>query len=154
LEDKETGIKLPQIVFYGRADGLIDLYSIVRFDEKTVWEAINSINMKYEDWSARKEYVGAKPILSIYLELKEDANAEMLANTIHEHLLHNIAFYTEAIQEMETKPIKITLLAPGSFQRYYDKKRSEGADLAHLKPPHMNASDEVIRNLVGEKTQT
>jgi hypothetical protein len=50
---------------------------------------------------------------------------------------------------LEVFPLRITLLAPGSFQRYLDEKRKEGVNLAQLKPPHMNALDTVIRSLVG-----
>ncbi|MDP2920583.1 MAG: GH3 auxin-responsive promoter family protein [Dehalococcoidia bacterium] len=150
LEDKRAGIKLPQVIFYSRADGLIDLYSIVKLDERTVWQAIDNTGFKYEDWSARKEYKGSEPILRIYIELKENADTKNLESLIHEQLIKGCHFYEEAIGEMQTNPIQVTLLQPGSFQRYYDKKRTEGADLAHLKPPHMNTTDEAIKSLSGD----
>lgn len=153
LADKETGIKLPQAIFYSRADFLIDLYSIVRLDERTIWQAIDDTHVKYEDWSARKEYIGSKPILQIYIELKENSDAKTMEKLIHEQLIKGCPFYKEAIEEMQTNPVQVTLLQPGSFQRYYDKKRAEGADLAQLKPPHMNAIDVAIRDLLGDKKQ-
>jgi hypothetical protein len=148
LEEKETGIKLPQVVFYSRGDGLIDLYSIVRFDEKTIWQAINAIDVGYEDWTARKEYENAMPVLRIYIEPKQDADAKKLENIIHKQLTTTDVFYAEAIQEMETNPIRVVLLAPGSFDHYYAQRRLEGTDMAHLKPPHMNASDQSISELL------
>jgi hypothetical protein len=44
--------------------------------------------------------------------------------------------------------IKITQLPRGSFARYTSKKRSEGADLAHLKPPHINPPQNLISTLL------
>jgi hypothetical protein len=45
------------------------------------------------------------------------------------------------------QPVRVTIVTPGTFQRYYEEKRKEGADLAHLKPPHMNASDAIVQRL-------
>ena len=53
------------------------------------------------------------------------------------------------LQDMlDLQPLKVTLLAEGSFQRYYNTKQEAGADLAHLKPRHINAFDEEIRELL------
>ena len=148
LEEKETGIKLPQFMFHARADDLIDLYSIIRLDERTIWQALDNTNVSYEEWSARKEYEGDWPALRIYIELKKETKAEVLEHLLHEQLLAMSPLYREAIGEVESKPVKVTLLSRGSFQRYYDEKQKAGADLAHLKPPHMNASDSVIQNIL------
>jgi len=148
LEDKEAGIRIPQMNFFSRADYLIDLYSIVRLDERTVWQAIDNTKIDYEDWSARKEYEGSLPILRIYIEPKGEIEKQKLEHLIHRNLQAINPLYTEAIEEMGTNPVKVTLLSKGSFQYYYEAKRKEGADLAHLKPPHMNATDVAIQALV------
>ena len=148
LQDKEAGIKLPQAIFYSRADFLIDLYNIVRLDERTIWQAIENTGFRFEDWSARKEYSGSIPKLRIYIEPKESIDAKKLENLINEQLIKTCPLYEEAIGEMQTNPVMVTLLQPGSFQRYYERKRSEGADLAHLKPPHIDASDETIKMIL------
>ena len=49
---------------------------------------------------------------------------------------------------LDINPLHVTILPSGSFQHYYNRRKGEGCDLAHLKPPHMNASDEVIRDLL------
>jgi hypothetical protein len=49
---------------------------------------------------------------------------------------------------LEVDPLKLTILPKGSFQRYLETKKKAGFDLAHLKPPHMNASDKVIETLL------
>lgn len=46
------------------------------------------------------------------------------------------------------RPLRVTILPAGSFQRYYENRKKAGADLAHLKPPHMNASDAIVEDLV------
>ena len=47
--------------------------------------------------------------------------------------------------------LKVTVLESGSFNEYQQVKVAQGADMAHLKPPHMNASDEVIQLLLGSQ---
>jgi len=53
---------------------------------------------------------------------------------------------------MDLKPIKITFLPKGTFQNYAARRQAEGADLAQLKPPHINPSDEVL-SLLGAKVE-
>lgn len=148
LEKEETGIKLPQFIFHARADGLIDLYSIVRLDERTIWQALEDTNVSYEEWSARKEYEEGWPILRFYIELKQEIKTNVLEHLLHKHLQAISPLYEEAIGEVESNPVRVALLPRGSFQRYYEEKRKAGADLAHLKPPHMNPSDTVIQDLL------
>jgi len=148
LRDEETGINLPQITFKSRADGLIDLGGLTRLDEKTVWQAIANTGIKYEDWSARKEYAGDTTCLRIYLELKESREADELEEMIDRRLREIDVNYREVGDILGLQPVRVTLLSPGTFQRYYEEKRSEGADLAHLKPCHMNAQDTVIQELL------
>jgi hypothetical protein len=49
------------------------------------------------------------------------------------------------------RPLRVSLLPAGSFQRYYEEKQRSGADLAHLKPSHMNPSNAVIKELINLK---
>ena len=44
--------------------------------------------------------------------------------------------------------VEVELLPKGSFAKYTSQRQAEGADLAHLKPPHINPSDEVLTLLV------
>jgi hypothetical protein len=148
LEDEEAGIKLPQMVFESRADDLIDIAGFTRLDEKTIWQAIANTGIKYEDWSIRKEYDNDRPILHLYLEPKQAIAAEDLERLIHQELKSINRDYRDLEEMLGLKPLRVTILPAGSFQRYYEMKQKEGADLAHLKPPHMNASDAIIQNLL------
>jgi hypothetical protein len=44
--------------------------------------------------------------------------------------------------------LAVTLLYPGTFQAYMQEKQAMGADLSHLKPAHMNPSDDTIQMLL------
>jgi len=46
--------------------------------------------------------------------------------------------------------VKVTLLPRGSFAGYTAQRIAEGADLAHLKPPHINPSDKVLNLLLSK----
>lgn len=45
------------------------------------------------------------------------------------------------------RPLKVTLLKPGAFANYTKQRQKEGADLAHLKPPHINPKDKMLEAL-------
>jgi hypothetical protein len=148
LEDEEIGIALPQMVFHSRVDDVIDLAGFTRLTEKDIWQAIEEAGVAYVDWTARKEYLARKPILHLYIELKHERNKEEVRQTI----LHRLREIHKPLGELEDMlgidPLKVTLLPPDSFARYTLERQREGADLAHLKPPHMNASDEIIEGFV------
>jgi len=154
MEDKEAGIKLPQMVFESRADDLIDIAGFTRLDEKTMWQAITNTGIKYEEWSARKEYREDKPVLHLYIELKEEINTEELEKLIHRELANGDPGYRDLENMLGIRPLRVTALPAGSFQQYYEEKRKEGVTLAQLKPPHMNASDAAIETLVGNMTES
>jgi hypothetical protein len=46
--------------------------------------------------------------------------------------------------------VEITLLPRGAFANYTSQRQAEGADLAHLKPPHINPSDKVLSLLLAK----
>jgi hypothetical protein len=146
--DDDAGINLPQIAFKSTIGGLIDLAGLARLDEKTVWKAIVNSGLKCEEWSARKEYEQNQTYLRLYLELKENMEPDEIAQIIDKQLRAIDVDYRDIGEQLGLKPVKVTLLVPGTFQRYYETKQKEGADLAHLKPPHMNPSDAIIENLL------
>jgi phenylacetate-coenzyme A ligase PaaK-like adenylate-forming protein len=151
LEDKEAGIKIPQMLFESRADDIIDIAGFTRLDEKTVWQAIVNTGIKHEDWTARKEYEEKNAFLHVYFEAKEDIEAKDIIVLLHRELKHLNKDYANLENMLTIKPLRVTLLPAGSFQSYYEARQKEGAALAHLKPPHMNASDKVISSLLESK---
>ena len=149
LCDKEMGVNLPQMLFQSRVDDVIDISGFVRLDERTIWQAIQSIGIPYEDWCARKEFFQGRPQLHIYLELKGDLkNSQQIEELLDHQLAALDKEYDNLTQMIEIKPVKVTLLAQGTFEKYTHGKQAAGFDLAHLKPPHMNASDAIIEELL------
>lgn len=148
LQDEETGIKMPHVVYHARARDLIDIAGFTRLGQKTIWRAISNTGLKYEEWTIRKEYDHSQPIMHLYVELKEKVAAEEVEQLVHQQLKAIDADYSNLESMLGIWPLRVTILPLGSFQRYYEEKHKAGADLAHLRPPHMNASDEVIGDLL------
>lgn len=149
LLDKETGISLPQMSFVGRSNEFIDLAGFTGLiDERMVARAINDTGIDYKEWAIRKEVSDGGPILRLYIEPAQKVERETLRRKVHEALKSINSFYAD-YEAMIAKPaLEVTLLRPGTFQAYTTEKQSIGADLAHLKPPHMNPTDEVVQTLL------
>ncbi len=153
--NEKLNIDIPQMVFEKRADELIVIFGFGHLTEKLIWEAIENTGIPYVDWTARKEVIEDKPALHIYLELKGNyiASEQIVAASVYDELekldsvyhfnLHKFA-YGDAISFLGLKPIKVTLLPQGAFSSYISQRQAEGADLGHLKPPHINPSDKVL----------
>ncbi len=148
LRDDETGVNLPQLVFQHRAADTIDLAGLATLDEKTIWSAIANTGIKYTEWSACKEYDQNQSFLRLYLELSEEREVGEVEHLIDEQLKAVDSDYRDIDYYLEVQPVRVTLLAPGTFQRYMSEKAKEGADLAHLKPPHINPPEEVIQRVL------
>jgi len=144
LEDKELSVGLPQMVFYSRADAIIDLASIVRLTEKGVWQAIADAGFPYTDWVARKEYHNGEVVLHLYIEPKSQVPLEDVRARIRKNLETIEPSYAALGEFWNVDPLRVTLLHPGAFQNYYETRQRDGADLAHLKPPHMNPPDSAV----------
>ena len=149
LKDTESGINLPQMSFVGRSNDLIDLAGFTGpIDEKMVWKAINFSGIEYKEWAMRKEISDGEPILRLYIELVAPIDKETICQKVHEALKKYNSFYAD-YEAMIGKPaLAVTLLYPGTFQAYLQEKQAMGADLAHLKPAHMNPSDDTIQMLI------
>jgi len=153
LRNSNLNINIPQMTFYGRASDIIDFEAFTHafFTEKMLWQGISNIGCDYVDWVARKEVIKNSPMLHIYIELKEGQTngAEELTASLHEELKTLNEDYDDLERFFGFKPLKVTVLPQGAFNRYMQQRRDEGADIAHLKPPHMNPKDRVIESLLG-----
>ena len=145
LKNENLGIDIPQMAFERRADELIDIAGFLRVTERTIWQAIENTNIPYADWTARKEVVEDRPLLHLYIELKDGyiASERGMATAVLEQLrkFDEGTFYSGLESMLSLNPIKITLMPEGAFANYIAQRRAEGADLAHLKPHHINPSD-------------
>lgn len=149
LRDEVAGIDLPGMICSGRADGLIDLAGFTGLmDEPMVWRAIHDAGIPYEDWTVRKEFDGDWAFLHLYIEFKEPMTPEEAEHRLNESFMKHNQFYADLVNMLEVHPLRVTILPTGTFRAYYLEQQAAGADLAHLKPPHMNPSDTIVNALL------
>ena len=159
--NEKLNIDIPQMAFERRIDGLIDISGFGRLTEKVISDAVENSGISYVDWTARKEMIDDKAALHIYLELKDNymAGEKGVAAALRDQLERLDAKYHWQVYklwgDMEEmlglKPLEVTLLPQGAFSSYTSRREAEGADLGHLKPPHINPSDEVLSLLGAPK---
>ena len=149
LHDAELGSPLPQLRFYSRADDVIDLGNLVRLTEKDIWKAIEATGVKYQDWIARKEFNSKDVILHIYLEPKpfENGAVEDFQQKLVLELSKISSEFNSLNEILGYNPIQVSFLKPETFDTYVKQKQQQGADLAHIKPTHMQPSDQVMKHL-------
>ncbi|MFC1956717.1 GH3 auxin-responsive promoter family protein [Chloroflexota bacterium] len=149
LRNEKLGIDIPQMTFHGRVDDIIDIAGFTRLTEKVIWQAIENTGTPYKEWTVRKE-LQDKPVLHLYIELKGNGRitSEELAVAVHEELAKLDSPYADLEAFIGLRPLEVTLLPQDAFQNYMLRQQAAGADLAHLKPPHVNPSDSVLESLV------
>ncbi|MDH5364119.1 MAG: GH3 auxin-responsive promoter family protein [Dehalococcoidia bacterium] len=153
LRNEKLGIDLPQMVFERRADDLID-FGVTRLTEKVIWQAIENIGIPYEDWVACKE-VEANMTLHLFIEPKDGCQASEadIAVAVDKQLRHLDSSFVATHSDVGSYlnfGVEVTLLPKGTFASYIARRRAEGAELAHLKPPHINPSDKVLSLLLAK----
>jgi len=149
LEDSETGIRLPQVTFVGRSNDFIDLSGFTGLiDEKMVWRSILNTGIDYEEWSIRKEIEDGTPMLHLYIETRDGVDANTVQKKVHESMKLLNPYYADYEKMIEKESLKVTILAHGTYSTYSKEMHAAGADLAHLKPPHMNPTDHTVEHLL------
>jgi hypothetical protein len=161
LRNEKLNIDIPQMLFHSRADELIDIAGFGRLTEKIVWEAIENTGIPYADWTTRKETVGDRALLHIYIELKDGyvASEKGVAQAVHDQLGKLDSIYHWKVYDvwgdtasmLGLKPVEVTFLRQGAFSTYITQRQAEGAALGHLKPPHINPSENVLSLLAAPK---
>jgi hypothetical protein len=148
-EDEQIGSVLPQVKFYSRCDDLIDLGSFIRLTERDIWKAVETTGLKYVDWVAQKQFTATYPTLHLFIELvrHSDVPEELVQEKIRQSFSDRFPDYNDMKEILGIEPVVVTLLPGGAFDAYMKAKVAAGADLAHIKPPHMKPSDAILRNL-------
>ena len=152
LRNEKLGIDIPQMIFERRADDLIDIAGFTRLTERVIWQGIENTGIPYEDWAVRKEVIGETPVLRVYVEVKTGGapSESAIAAKVHDELKKLDRDYADLESILGVKPVKVSLLPEGAFKAFMEQRQAEGADLAHIKPPHINPTDEVL-SLLGAK---
>jgi hypothetical protein len=71
------------------------------------------------------------------------AEDEFTSSPTHNDLMNMVGFN-----------IEVKFLPRGTFSNYTAMRQAEGADLAHLKPPHVNPPQKVLAILTAETEET
>ena len=159
LRNDKLGIELPQMVFVRRADDLLD-FVVVRLTEKTIWQAIENTAIPYVDWTAYKE--PGKPVLKLYIEPKDGCAslAADIAAAVYDQIMGGESDELDADSPLRDDfastiefSVDVTLLPRGAFSAYTARKQAEGADIAHLKPPHINPSEPILAAIVNHREE-
>ncbi len=148
LEDKETGIELPQWIFKGRADRLIDLGGFTRIDERTIWLAMEDAKLKYEEWMAIKEVGQEHPVLHIYISTDAEETGEEIRARLHESLRKYDSSYADLEEMLKWDPLRVTLLPLGVFERWQQERVDAGADPAFVKEQRMQPPEGAARRIL------
>jgi hypothetical protein len=148
MEDPEIGVALPQMVFHARADGVIDVGGFTRLTEKAMWQAIEESEIPYVEWTMRKEYLEGRPTLHLYVELVDGHRPAEVQTRVSNKLRDQDPGYGDLETMLGLEPLVVTKLSAGAFTRYQQTMREAGADLAHIKPPRVNPTNEVINRLL------
>jgi len=154
LRNENLDIDSPQMVFYGRADDLVEVTKIGRLTERIIQQAMENTSIPYIDWVARREIIADKPVLHIYLELKDDyiASEKNLSTAILEEFKkldnkYRCNFY-RLIGDMESvlglKPVEVTLLPRGAFFSYISQWQAKRVAPGEQKLPRVNPPEEVL----------
>lgn len=139
---------LPEFEFLGRSDDRLDIAGFTRIDEKTLWQAVRETGLLVGSWTARTEQRNGKPILHLYAEA-EDGVAQIDAEErLHRALRAEDDFYRDLEDMLGIRPLEITLLPTGTWDRYYDSRLQQGLELHDLVPPRMNSSEHDVSDLV------
>jgi phenylacetate-coenzyme A ligase PaaK-like adenylate-forming protein len=155
LRNEQLNIDIPQMEFHSRVDDLIDIAGFTRLTERIIWQAIERSGVACKDWTARKEDKEQQK-LHIYLELKENGHQreEEVTLAIHQQLKELDRDYTNLESFLGLRALEVTLLPENAFQAYKLKQQAAGAELARLKIPHINPSDDMLDFLTSSSRQT
>jgi hypothetical protein len=150
IGDEEIGCALPQFRFYSRGDDLIDLSNFVRFTEKSLWQSIEAADIDYVDWIAKKDVENGKPYLHLYIEFPHSDHMPLsqVHDIIEEKIRENHSEYAGLEEVMGDHNLEISELPNGAFKHYIESQQAAGADLAHIKPPHMQPKDSIFKKLI------
>lgn len=102
------------------------------------------------DWTARKEAKDGKPVFHLYIEFKpgHEVNVKDAQARIEEKMIEFHPDYVGLREILGENNFELSALPSGAFNHYIETRKAEGADLAHLKPPHMQPKADVFERLV------
>ena len=114
----EMGILMPQIRYEDRISNVIDLAGFTRLTEVTISDAIMRTGVGVNNWVARKELGAEGPYLHLYLEPLRSMDKTAVEKAVHARLSEIDQDFRDYEQMLGRRPMKLSLLAPGTFKEY------------------------------------
>lgn len=153
MKDEELGINLPQFRYYARSSDVINLANFAFLTEKDIWHSLENAGVHYNEWIARKTMDDNRTYLHIFVEVNSENKHD--EETFRQLVSESLSIINKDIKDMKEilgyDPVRVNLLNQGAFQSYMEYMQSQGADLAHTKPPHMNPTKEQLGVLIKER---
>lgn len=149
LRDDELDIDVPQFRFYSRASDVVDLAGMVQLTEKSIWNAIQSTGIHYEDWVATKDSIDGEPALHIYIDegVSSSRSEKEIAEAIRKELKIIDSEFADFEDMLGGDRLRVSKLPNGAFDRYMEVQKQSGADIGILKPARMKPTDEALQRL-------
>ena len=131
LENKEDGVKLPQVKYLDRVNNIIDLAGFTRITKQIIGDAIKLSNLGIEDWTAVKEYGENRPYINLYFENKEERSLDEIREGINEQMKIVDTDYRDVHSMLGYDPLKLTTIKQGAFELF---KEEHSHTLSRINP--------------------
>ena len=145
--DSRADGSLPRVRSAGRVDDIIDVAGFTRLDELAVARAMQGVEASSSSWSARKEIEDDEAVLRFYVE-RPDGPLDAFEERLHKSLASSDSYYRDLEEMLDMRPLKVTRVEPGTFERYGQCRRVQGAMLDDQAFPKINATDQQVEMLL------
>jgi len=122
LGDDALGSEIPVFRYISRSDRLLVLHNFTRINEAELAEVLSNAGIDFVDFTARCELDGARQYIRLYIEPREESSQETVEEKINGELYRFDKDYRDLTDFMKFKPLKVTLLPHGAFNRFLESK--------------------------------
>ena len=149
LRNEKLDIDIPQMLFYYKANHILELAGFAKLTEDVLWRALERAEGLTEEWTASREVTQETPILQLYVELGDHdrRSALEIREAMHRQLKLLDRPYAEIELLLGRIPIEVTLLPSGSFGSYARTRKAAGGGQAISRPPRLHPSEADLRML-------
>jgi phenylacetate-coenzyme A ligase PaaK-like adenylate-forming protein len=144
LGDVALGGEIPVFRYISRSDRLLVLHNFTRINEAELAEVLSNTGIDFVDFTARSELDGARHYIRLYIESRGGSSQETMEEKIHDELYRFDKDYRDLTEFMKFKPLKVTILPQGTFNRYLESKEGM-ARIARI-----GMREERLKQLLGE----
>jgi hypothetical protein len=120
--DETINSDIPVFKYYARSDRVIVLHNFTRINEEELINIMKDTNIPFVDFTARRELEGSKEYLSLYLELNEKMDIQVIHKLLDKEFLEFDKDWKDLSGFMNYTPLKIHLLPKGTFKKFLHNK--------------------------------